>query len=87
MAYSRWAGSKWYIFWTTESGNKKSDQLLAIWNCDDAKTENYDYESVKDAYDNDDWAMLEMKKIPEKKTLIQAVECWLEDINEQYGEN
>ena len=31
MAYSRWNGSNWYIFWHTESGETKNEQLLAVW--------------------------------------------------------
>ena len=31
MAYSRWSNSDWYIFWHTDSGKTKEEQVLAVW--------------------------------------------------------
>lgn len=47
MAYSRWSCSNWYAFHTTESGDTKETQKLALWFAGADENPIYTYQELK----------------------------------------
>ena len=47
MSYSRWSCSDWYAFHTTESGETKETQKLALWYAGADDNPIYTYEELK----------------------------------------
>lgn len=47
MAYSRWSCSDWYAFHTTESGETKETQTLALWYAGADENPMYTYEELQ----------------------------------------
>jgi hypothetical protein len=47
MSYSRWSCSDWYAFHTTESGETKETQKLALWYAGADENPIYTYEELK----------------------------------------
>lgn len=86
MAYSRWFGSNWYIFWhANENERDRSTCLLAIW---DKDCHTLPYPVVKKMLEDDDWTPIGYppgSDIPEKDTLVSCVKQWVKDVEETYS--
>lgn len=77
--------SDWYIFWHCDSGDTVDDQVLSLWHtcCD---TKNYDYLTVKQMYEDDDFGEDLEEVMTQREHMRACVRDWLDGVEEDYPE-
>jgi hypothetical protein len=78
--------SDWYIFWHSMGGDeseKREDQYLSMWNCNEERTPTLDYMTVKQMLETDDWSPLGYETITQKEVLVDCVKRWLSNVEKE----
>ena len=73
MSYSRWSNSSWYSFWSDESGEDKSDQVLCLW---------YSGHSGDFGFNHPRFSYAELKEF-DVKSLEETLEKYFPDATEE----
>ena len=78
--------SPWYIYWDCMSGPTMGDQVLAIWANTSDRLPYYSYTQLKAIRDENRWGDIEgYREVGNPyNVLIEAVERWLEDVEEDF---
>lgn len=92
MAYSRWGGSEWYIFWKSSEDFRKNKQTLAIWNSsvieslDEADRPLFHYTEVKKMVKNPETIVEKVKFAKDQHVdfIARIMKEWVTDVDEEY---
>lgn len=80
-AYSLWAQSAWFAYWSTESGTTLDTQVCTI------NGKNFYYKQIKEHWNeviNGCMKEAETISVCERKKLEEAVEKWMADMEDKF---